>query len=118
MRYWALFVLGIAIILVGCQRRTVAEYKDIQFFKTDTIQSNGQQKIRISGLVFNSGGSVREIQTEAKGTAITVLVIVGPAKPGQSGSFTYDLSLQPSTEEVRFGKNEVVVWRRSTLNRN
>jgi hypothetical protein len=107
-----LFVIAILLGMAACQRETVLEYKDVQSFRVVELNGGPQQKIRISGLAFMSAKSVRRIETRARGNSIIVLVFIGVAKQGQSGSFAYDWILSPSVQDVRFGENEVVIWRR------
>ena len=105
----------VVVILLGmaaCQRETVLEHKDVQSFGVVELNDQRQRTIRISGLAFASAMSVRRIETSVRGNSLTVLVFIGLAKQGQSGSFAYDLILPPSVQDVRFGKNEVVIWHR------
>lgn len=109
-----LCVITILLGVTGCHPETVLEHKDVQSFRVVELKDRPQQKIRISGLTFMSAMSVRRIETRARGNSIMVLVFIALAKQGQSGSFSYDLSLSPSVQEVRFGKNEIVIWRRTS----
>jgi hypothetical protein len=108
-----LCVVTILLGVTACQRQTVLEHKDVQSFRVVELNGHPQQTIRISGLTFKSSMSVRRIETRERANSIIVLVFIGLAKENESGSFSYDLILSPSVQDVRFGDNEIVIWRRT-----
>jgi hypothetical protein len=43
---------------------------------------------------------------------MTILVYLGPAKKGTSGSFEYELTVPDDVMEVGFGNSAVTIWKR------
>jgi hypothetical protein len=90
----------------------ILAYRDVQFFKVVELPSQKTTAIEISGLAFHSALAVEKITTDIKGKSLMVEVYLCPARPGLSGSFDYELSIPDSVNEVRFGGEKFVVWRR------
>lgn len=108
------------LAVVGCGLlysryfNVILESKDVQFFKVEEIPGSAPTRLRLSGLVFESAMSVRKITEEMKGTNVTVVVRVGLAKSGTSGSFSYELKLPDSIRTVSFGTDSTPIWTRKT----
>lgn len=113
-------VIVAVLAIVGCgllysrHFNVILESKDVQFFKVEEIPGPAPTRLRISGLVFKSAMSVRKITDEMKGTNVTVVVRVGLAKPGTSGSFSYEFKLPDSIRTVTFGTDPTPIWTRRT----
>ena len=112
-------ILLCAIALVtsqGCSSMHdfVLESKDVQFFKVEALHDS-PVRLRLSGLAFNSSMSVSRIETKTDSSVITVFVYLSVAKKGMSGSFSYDLAVPDSVNEVRFGNEATPVWKRSSV---
>jgi hypothetical protein len=90
----------------------VLEVRDVQFFKVEVVQGVLPLRLKISGLAFQSAMSVTKITTKTDGHSIVILVHLGLAKKGTSGSFEYALPVPDEVNEVRFGNDAVIVWRR------
>jgi hypothetical protein len=103
------------LILEGCLARpdVVLEYKDIQSFQCVEVQTRAPTIIRVAGLAFSSALVVDRVTTQQEGSSITIFVHLAPTRAGASGSFVYELSVPDSAQEVRFGHNGVVIWRRA-----
>ncbi len=91
----------------------ILEAKDVQFLKVEGIPPIDPKTLKISGLAFKSSMSVRDITEERKGSILVVIVHIGLARPGKSGSFTYDVMLPDSVKEVRFGTSPTPIWQRA-----
>lgn len=107
-------LLLVTMFMVNCAgaHDMILEAKDVQFFKVEAVKSTGTTKLRISGLAFRSALSVRNITTEKNGSTMIVLVHLGLAKKGTSGSFAYEVDVPESITEVRFGKESTLIWQR------
>jgi hypothetical protein len=91
---------------------TILEAKDVQFFKVEIVRSATPVRLKISGLAFYSALSVRKITTRTNGHNMVVLVHLGLAKKGESGSFEYELTVPDDVMEVGFGNGAVTIWKR------
>jgi hypothetical protein len=115
MKKASVLILFVGILLGGCDliREPVLESKDVLGLKVEDHGADGSSpRLKISGLAFNSSMAVDKITTVEKNGAITVLVHLFRARRGTSGSFTYDLAVPTSVNEVRFGEQETEIWHR------
>jgi hypothetical protein len=90
----------------------ILEYKDVQFFKVTEIHSRKPLVVKISGLAFHSAMSVEKITTRSEQSSLVVYVHLTLARPGLSGRFEYELTVPDSINEVRFGNEKAVIWKR------
>jgi hypothetical protein len=67
--------------------------------------------VRVSGLC-GPALVVKKITTKRDNTSIVVLVHVMLARPGATGEFEYDVAVPDSVNEIRFGRNEALIWTR------
>jgi archaellum component FlaF (FlaF/FlaG flagellin family) len=112
-----LLFCGVVLVTTGsCSwpSDAILESKDAQSFKVEELQTTRPTKLRVSGLAFNSSMSVKKITTRVEGSTVVVLVHLGLAESGTSGSFSYDLLVPDSVNEVRFGNSPAPIWKRST----
>jgi hypothetical protein len=102
--------------LANCMAGTtmVLEYKDVQFPKIHETKNKNLISLNISGLAFHSSLAVSNIKTQQEGSSLLVLVYLTQAREGLSGSFSYDLAVPDSVEEVRFGNEKMTIWTRQS----
>ena len=115
MGFFSKIVIGLASVAVsGCAEvgGQIVEAKDIQFLKVEEIPGAKPPKLRLSGLVFKSAMSVQDITAKEEGKRLMVLVRIALARPGTSGSFNYELVVPDGVDEVVFGNERTVVWKR------
>lgn len=95
----------------------VLGHRNMVFLKATELQHGGVTTVKVSGIcghVF----SVKKIDTKQEGPSITVAVYAGFVSPVKlpwrhdSGSFQLDLIVPDTVNEIRFGKEEAVIWRR------
>lgn len=91
----------------------ILEYKDVQSIKATEIPDRTPLALKISGLVVHSALSVEKITTTAEGSSLIVYVHLAIARPGLSGRFERELPVPDSINEVRFGNENVVIWKRT-----
>jgi hypothetical protein len=113
----ALLLFGlVAAIIVGCtmimKHKEVLEYENVAQYKLDL---NPKTKIpeKISGLCFRSMYCVSGITTQRQGASLIVLVEIDFCKDGQSGDFSYPLEIPNDVDELRFGRDEHLLWTRN-----
>lgn len=92
----------------------ILEYKDVQSFKATPMPDRTPLVLKISGLAFHSAMSVEKITTRTEGSSLIVYVHLTLARPGLSGKFEYELPVPSSINEVRFGNEKAVIWKRKT----
>jgi hypothetical protein len=108
-------VLAVVLCATGCSamnKDEVVEAKDIQFFKVEPQGQLSSPRLRVSGLVFRSSMSVNRITEARHESQLNLLVHVQLARPGTSGSFSYDVSIPSWAEQVTFGKDSAPIWSR------
>jgi hypothetical protein len=110
----AIILIGTVVASLALARasETILSYKDVQFFKVVQLPDRKPTALKISGLAFHSALAVEKITTGIEGKSLTVDVYLCLARPGLSGSFDYEFSVPDSVNEVRFGGEKIVVWRR------
>jgi len=57
--------------------------------------------------------SVYDIKTRRSNSTVTVFVYIFLVLPGTNGYFNYDVPVPEGVNEIRFGKNEAVIWHRN-----
>lgn len=102
----------------------ILKHSDVGAFEAKEIPGP-TRRLKISGFAFHSALFVSRVESKADGRVITVLVhLTGPVTTtllhftgsarrfGRSGNFDYDLDIPGSVNEVRFGPEGTVIWRR------
>lgn len=107
-------ILILAIFPVSCFSgdKLVLEKSDVQFFKAEEIINKKQRTLSISGLAFHSSLAVSDIKIVEKETTLSVLVFLTPARKGLSGSFSVEVPIPESVNDVKFGNEKIVIWQR------
>ncbi len=98
----------------GIGQAKILEAKDVQFFKVETVGQPPDQHLHLSGLAFNSAMVVKQIAAERHGSQLAVLVYLESARPGKSGSFTYELAIPSWAQQITFGTHATIIWSRPT----
>lgn len=109
------FILFVLLTTIGCQPMspTILEFKDVQFFKLDTISTTeNQDELKLSGLAFHSALCVREIKQKKYSNEVQIIVYLSRCKKELSGRFEYFITISKNVEKVTFGNNRAVVWNR------
>lgn len=111
------FLIAAVLLTTACNAGDdmILEYKDVQSFQATVIFDRTPLALKISGLAFHSAMSVEKITTKIEGPLLTIYVHLTVAKSGLSGRFEYELSVPDSVNEVRFGKEKFVIWKRKTM---
>ncbi|MGA7684109.1 MAG: hypothetical protein WCC32_00780 [Terriglobales bacterium] len=111
----ALVVLAIAatVVVAFLHHTTVLEWKWVFQHQITAVQSGGQPAIRISGFCGESALSVKDISIQRSGMAQVVIVRVFLARGGTTGNFQVDVPIEDGINEIRFGKEKVLIWQRS-----
>ncbi len=92
---------------------TVLESRDTIQLKAVWLHSS-DPALRISGLSGHSALAVKKITTEREDSSIVVLVHLDLAKGKRSGSFEYDVPIPDSVNQIRFGKDKALLWKRES----
>jgi hypothetical protein len=92
----------------------ILESKDVQFFKVSDEFLSKSNLLKISGLAFHSSLVVKEITTSQEGDVLNIYVHLVPAKKGLTGNFSYEISFPETVKIVRFGNNNIIIWKRGT----
>lgn len=90
----------------------ILESKDVIFLKVREEPGVRPIKLQIDSATSSSAMSVYKIATRTEGSTIVVLIHAGLAKEGTSGTIKYELSVPDSVNEVRFGRNATLIWKR------
>jgi hypothetical protein len=108
-----IYLFFILIFPAACSggNKMVLEQKDVQFFKVENLKGK-TTSLRISGLAFHSSLVVNGIKIKEKDTSLLLLVYLSPPKKGLSGSFNYEVTIPNSVNEVLFGNEKTVIWKR------
>lgn len=89
------------------------ELKDVLGLSV-TEESNAKLcSLRIRGLAGHSALMIERTIVERKGRTAQVLVDLSLARDGGSGNFDLALNIDPPIDEVIFGNEKAVVWKRS-----
>ncbi len=90
----------------------ILEFDEVMNYQMDL---NPKTKIpeRISGFCKISSFCVHDIKCVTKGQALVVLISIGFCNEGQTGNFSYPIKIDENIKELRFGKKEYLLWKRS-----
>ena len=110
-----LVVLAICatVLLALLSHTSVLEWRSVMNSQITTVQSGGQPTVRISGFCGHSALSVKDISVQRSGAAQLLTVRVFLARRGTTGDFQVDVPVLNGINEIRFGRQKVVVWQRS-----
>lgn len=92
---------------------TVLERPNVLNLKAEQVPSDGIPKVRVSGLCWNSSESVKNITVDREPHSVTVFVHIFLTRRGTTGNFSFDVPIPDGIDEIRFGKERAVVWRRA-----
>jgi hypothetical protein len=100
--------------LVGCTaaRGTVLELKYTGSLKVVDATDSSRPRITISGRVKHSALGVRSIESDIRGDTIDVTVYLVLAGSRYLGEFSHDVLIPASVNEVRFGEQRALIWKR------
>jgi hypothetical protein len=105
-------LIGFLIAAYAQGSEMILESKDVQFFKVVEAVSSPSPILKISGLAFHSSLAVSEMASKLENESLVILIHLVPVKKGLSGNFSYDISVPSGVNEVRFGNEAVVIWKR------
>jgi hypothetical protein len=88
----------------------VVEIADVRFDELSVMASPKGRNLHMSGLVFDSGLAVSDINSKQAEDAVIVEITLTLAKPGMSGSFHADIPLRSDTNRVLFGRELAPIW--------
>jgi hypothetical protein len=95
----------------------IPESKDINSLKVEELPLADTTNLEISGFPMYSGMVIRNISAKTDGPIITVslhMALIGLAKPKTVGTFHYRLTVPKSVNEVRFGRDAKLIWKRGS----
>lgn len=99
--------------LAGCAfGHRLLEFKDVQFIKIRETKTSPTISLEISGLAFHSALAVEKIEVVAEDSTETVLIHLVLVRKGLGGSFDYEFSVPNNINEVRFGPDKHLIWKR------
>jgi hypothetical protein len=107
-----LAVVAAAISLIS-HYTTVLERGIAMDFNAVEIRGEGIPKVHLSGFCGNSSMSVKNVTFDREPHSVTVLVHIFLTRKGTTGNFSFDVPVPEGIDEIRFGKERVVVWRRT-----
>jgi hypothetical protein len=107
----ALAVGALAFVLVYGQTM-VLERKFVAQFKVVELSHDGTRIVRISGWSGHGFWSVKDVTTQRVDSSIIVLVHLFLARPRSTGGFQYDVPIQDGINQIRFGRDQAVIWSR------
>ncbi|WP_211443997.1 hypothetical protein [Collimonas humicola] len=104
----------ITFFMAACAQGSemILESKDVQFFKMVEAVSSSSPILEISGLAFHSSLAVSEMTSKLENESLSIFVHLVPVKKGLSGNFTYEIPVLSGVNEIRFGNQAVVIWKR------
>jgi len=110
-----LLLIAAVLLTTACNAGDdmILEHKDVQL-KVTEVPDRTPLVLKISGLAFHSALAVEKITTKTEESSLIVYVQLTIARPGLSGRFEHELSVPDSVNEVRFGKERFVIWKRKT----
>lgn len=103
--------VGVPFVL-ACRWTMVLERRFVMQFKVAELKSDGTRIVRISGWSGHGFWSVKDVSAERVGSSITVIVRLFLARPGTIGGFQYEIPVPGDVNQIRFGKDETVIWHR------
>jgi hypothetical protein len=93
-------------------RTEVLEFDDVSLFKMEQ-DAVTHVPTSISGLCGKSAYSVYDISSVTDRGVLLVRAKIHVARTGESGRFTYKLDITPDVNELRFGDQQHLLWKRS-----
>jgi hypothetical protein len=84
--------------------------------KVEEINGTSPLQLRVTTDTMGSAPVIRKVTTRRHNGEITILyhlALAGLAKPALYWGKAYTLTVPDSVNEVRFGRQEIVIWRRS-----
>ena len=107
-----LTVVAVAIGLIS-HHATVLERRIAMDFKAVEIRTEGIPNVHLSGFCGNSSMSVKNVTFDREPHSVTVLIHIFLTRKGTTGNFSFDVPIPEGIDEIRFGKERVIVWRRT-----
>ena len=115
--------LGLALVLVVLvtmatviveffHQTTVLEWRFVFQPQITAVKSNGQPAIQVSGFSGHSALAVKDISVRRSGKARLVTVRLFLVRRGTTGNFQVYVPVEDGINEIRFGKEEVLIWQR------
>ena len=89
------------------------EFKDVQFFRAEETEKAGKQILVVSGLAFHSSMTVSGIEEVREDDFKILIVNLSLAEPSKSGSFEYEIIIEPELNSIKFGKEKHEIWSRT-----
>ncbi len=100
--------------MAGCS--SVVERGAIAGLKVAPVKGSRGGELQIHGTDANSAFIISSVREERNGDRINLIVrqtvTSGGVKPGQGGTFDYTLKIPAEVNEVTFGKEHKVIWKR------
>ena len=117
MRIAALAVLCLLVAAAAgsifvYEQTTVLERQVTLQFKVSDTRRDGIHVVHVSGLSGASAMSVKNVSERKTDSSITILVHIFLARSGTTGNFDYDVTVPAGVNEIRYGNDGVVIWRR------
>jgi hypothetical protein len=91
----------------------ILEFEHVLQYKLE-LDPSTKVPDKISGLCGASSYCIQDVTSRTNGTTLVMLVRIGVCKKGQSGNFSFPLSLSDGIQELRFGEKQTLIWTRST----
>ena len=106
-----LMLTGVLIALSGCAAAPVIEHQDIQNFEAAYAPEFGA--LRFKGVYAQTPLQSKQVSPEQIGKDLFITLRVN-RKPGLGfNDFEYSVSLAPEIENVYFGNQKQLIWKRS-----
>ncbi len=93
----------------------VLECGRVSQLKVVEQRQSGITIIHVSGRCAEEFYDVKRVEAIVDGSSINLLVYASIMRPGATGEIEYAVSDPASVNEIRFGKQKVVIWRRGGL---
>ena len=115
-----LWVIAALIVVAACLsvayfwwwNTIVLERRTVMNMRVVELEHGPPAVLRISGLSGHSACSVKDVQSRIENTSVVVTVRVFLARKGTSGYFQHDVVVPEYVNEIRFGNDKEVIWRR------
>ena len=91
---------------VVLERISIAQLKIVEHTRS------GLTIVHVSGWCLDDAYAIKRITATVEGSSINLLVYAFLVRSGKTGAIEYDVTIPPSVNELRFGKERVVIWRR------
>jgi len=72
--------------------------------------------VHVSGLCQEGAYVIKRVVATVEGSSVNLFVYAVLLRPGATGWFEYDVTVPASVNEIRFGKDKVVIWTRRASN--